>query len=310
MPVLSFLEIPRADMAGGEQDSFELFARDFLSILGYDIESGPDRGPDGGRDLVALETRVGVAGTTTVRWLVSCKHKAYSGNSVTLDDEKDILDRVTANQCEGFIGFYSTLPSSSLTKKLEGLKRSSDIQYQFFDRERIETELLRSSDGFTLAERYFKVSFNVWNQENPSPANLFADQHSLFCRYCQKDLLNPKSGIVVVWTRTDRDENGIRRGAAITEVYWCCKGECDRTLASSRRGQNEVDQWQDIPDLCIPTLYLRRYATLIDEMHGGIKVQKDALDAIRQLMIVLFPFVCRAQTTKENERVGLLFSLP
>jgi len=45
MPILDFLEIPRADVASGEQDCFELFARDFLSVFGYTIVSGPVGAP-------------------------------------------------------------------------------------------------------------------------------------------------------------------------------------------------------------------------------------------------------------------------
>ncbi len=309
MPILDFLEIPRADVASGEQDCFELFARDFLSVFGYTIVSGPDRGADGGRDIVALETRSGIAGETMVRWLVSCKHKAHSGNSVTLHDETDILDRVTTNQCQGFIGFYSTLPSSSLTRKLEGLKAQSGIEFQLFDRERIESDLLTRTDGCKLAKRYFRISFSAWSRENPEPADLFEDQDSIFCEYCQKDLLKPKSG-VVVWRSFNRDENENWIGEEITDVYWCCKGECDKTLRASHHQANHVDRWQDIPDLCIPTLYLRRVAMLMDQLHRGVRFQDRALEKMKELLITLFPFICREQTTKENERTALLFSLP
>jgi len=310
MPILDFLEIPRADVASGEQDCFELFARDFLSVLGYTIVSGPDRGADGGRDIIALETRSGVAGETMIRWLVSCKHKAYSGNSVTLDDERDILDRVTANQCQGFIGFYSTLPSSSLTRKLEGLKAQSGIEFQVFDRERIELDLLTRTDGFKLAKRYFKTSFSTWSRENPEPAVLFADQNSLFCKYCEKDLLDPKSGIVVVWRRFDRDESENLIEKEITDVYWCCKGECDKILAANQRQPDYLDGWEDIPDLCIPTLYLRWIAALMNQQHRGIRFRDQALEKMKELLIILFPYVCRDQTTKEKERIGRLLMIP
>lgn len=308
MPVLDFQEIPRADVASGEQDAFELFARDFLSFVGYKLVSGPDRGPDGGRDMIALETRSGVGGETVIRWLVSCKHKAHSRRSVTIEDERDIQDRATANNCGGFIGFYSTLPSSALTRKLEGLKASSGIEFQLFDRERIESELLTRTDGFNLARRYFKTSFSAWSLENPQPVDMFADQKSLLCEYCQKDLLRPKSGMVVVWTAFDRDENENMIWKEITDVYWCCKGECDKALAGCRINQQE--QWQDVSDLCIPAFYLRRVARFMDEIHKGVKFRNEALEKMRELLITLFPFVCRNQTASENERIALLFSLP
>ena len=48
MAVLDFKEIPKAHKVSGLQDTFELFARDFLSFIGYKILTDPDRGADGG----------------------------------------------------------------------------------------------------------------------------------------------------------------------------------------------------------------------------------------------------------------------
>ncbi|MFL9576221.1 restriction endonuclease [Acinetobacter baumannii] len=156
MPVLNFKEIPEAHKATGLQDTFELFARDFLSFLGYKIISAPNRGADGGADLIIEEKRTGIGGETNIRWLVSCKHKAHSGNSVPPKDDENIIDRVAANKCQGFIGFYSTLPSSGLTGILEGVK--DRIEYQTYDRERIEKELLHSARGLEICERFFPIS--------------------------------------------------------------------------------------------------------------------------------------------------------
>ena len=167
MPQLDFKEIPQANLAGGEQDTFELFAREFLELFGFKALSGPDRGSDLGRDLVVQETRTGVAGETIVRWLVSCKHKAHSGQSVGLGDEPDILDRVQVHNCSGFIGCYSTIPSSSLTQKLEALKTNTpSFDFQIFDREKIESIILRTGPGQGIAQRYFPSSFTKWGEEN------------------------------------------------------------------------------------------------------------------------------------------------
>jgi len=161
MALLDFKEIPRANDASGRQDSFELFARDFLKYRGYSVVSGPDRGTDAGRDLIVLESRVGVGGETKIRWLVSCKHKAHSGRSVTLNDELDIYDRMNNHQCGGFIGFYSTVPASGLHGKLEGIKNSYKIDLQIYDSERIESELLETLEGQRLAKRFFPRSLTI-----------------------------------------------------------------------------------------------------------------------------------------------------
>jgi hypothetical protein len=118
---LDFKEVPEAHVLDGKQDTFELLARDFFASLGFEIDDGPDRGQDGGRDLLITERREGLLGTTNKRWLVSCKHKAHSANSVTATDETDIADRVKAHRADGFIGFYSAVISTPLSRKLDKL---------------------------------------------------------------------------------------------------------------------------------------------------------------------------------------------
>ena len=43
--VLNFTEIPQANLGGGLQGTFELFTRDFLEDIGFEILQNPDRGP-------------------------------------------------------------------------------------------------------------------------------------------------------------------------------------------------------------------------------------------------------------------------
>ena len=110
MPCIDFREIPEAHVASGNQDSFELFARDFLTeILNFKILSEPSRGADGGKDILAEEIQFGTLSTNHTIWLISCKHKAHSGKSVTPDDEANISDRIEQFEADGFIGFYSPM---------------------------------------------------------------------------------------------------------------------------------------------------------------------------------------------------------
>ena len=155
MPILDFKEIPVAT-GGATRDQFELFAREFLDSIGFKIVTGPDRGADAGRDLVVEEIRAGVAGETRVRWLVSCKHKAHSGDSVTPDDERDIHDRVRTHNCTGFLAFYSTVPSSGLATKLNA--RDPAFEVLVYDQEKIERELL-TPRGCLLQKDFFLNHF-------------------------------------------------------------------------------------------------------------------------------------------------------
>ncbi|EMI55090.1 type I restriction endonuclease subunit R [Rhodopirellula sallentina] len=187
MPALDFKEIAQANKADGDQDQFEFFARDFLKHLGYEIIIEPSRGPDDGRDLVVEETRTGVGGKTQVRWLVSCKHNAHSKNqaAVGVDDEVDIEGRVRQHQCQGFIAFYSTLPSSGLMRKLESL----ECELQVFDREKIESSLLGDENGgLTLVERYFPLSAAEWRERKLRKRA--QDSQQEFCFFLPNQTMN------------------------------------------------------------------------------------------------------------------------
>jgi hypothetical protein len=305
MPVLDFKEIPEANAADGKQDSFELFARDFLQSLGYKILEGPDRGIDGGRDIIVLEVRKGVGGESHIRWLVSCKHKAFSGKAVSVDDELNILERVEQKKCQGFLGVYSTVPSAQLTARLEGLRAKTE--YLVLDQERIEGSLLSSVSGLKLAQRYFPKSFDKWKVENPRPAKVFSDQATLECEYCGKDLLNPKDGIIVMWHTMPDEYTYTKR---ITDTYWCCKGDCDRALQSSHRHVNVIDGWEDIPDVCIPLVYIKWVMTILNEHHRGDVYSEPAFDKMKQFLLTLYPYVARESTGAEKDRLKNLFQIP
>ena len=167
MAALDLTEIPSAQ-SGPERDRFELFARDFLVAEGFRIVEHPDRGADGGRDIVVEEDRLGPGGANVVRWLVSCKHKAHSGASVTPGDEQNIRDRLGTHRCHGFVAFYSTLPSSGLGQTLGALRPSHE--YLQLDGEAIERKLLDNPRGRVLAARYMPKSFSRWVQASQAAA--------------------------------------------------------------------------------------------------------------------------------------------
>ena len=303
MAILDFREIPEAHLASGEQDRFEMFARDFLEYLGYRILSSPARGADGGKDLIVEERRVGVGGETLVKWLVSCKHKAHSGESVKPSDDSNIRDRVEANGCRGFIGFYSTLPSSGLSSNISGL--SGLIETQIFDKEKIESKLIGSAKGLELAQRYFPESIKKWQIDNPTPVKIFAEEPKLQCAYCHKDLLNPDlSGIIVLWERVQKDYE--KEPQYYEDIYWCCKGHCDKSLSASRKGRGWIDGWEDIPDLIIPHVFIKWVTVSLNELKDGCQYSEEAFKKFKHFLLNIYPFVTRDLTSKEKERVETL----
>lgn len=306
MPILDFREIPTA-ASGPTRDQFELFAREFLDFLGLKLLVGPDRGADAGRDLIVEELRTGIAGETRVKWLVSCKHKAHSGAAVSPDDEPDIHDRVRTHGCDGFLGFYSTVPSAGLGAKLHA--PGLPFEVQVFEAEKIERQLLLSREGEQLAKRFFPASLQKWKKEHPVPAKLFSEDPELSCAYCGKSLFQPKAnGIVVIWTRTGRKEE--RSNERTERVYWCCKGNCDAMLSRRYGGDGITDGWEDISDLIIPVIYIRWVMTTLNEFHRGMTYSDEALEGMKTLLVHLFPLISRELTTEEKERVRTLSMIP
>lgn len=309
MPVLDFKEIPEAHKATGHQDTFELFARDFLFFMGYKIISPPDRGADGGADLIIEEKRTGVGGETIVRWLVSCKHKAHSGKSVNQFDDGNVLDRVSSKKCHGFIGFYSTLSSSGLSGVLEGIR--DRIEVQIYDRELIEKELLHSARGLDIAERYFPKSLVAWKTNNPEPAKIFADEPSLKCKVCRKELLDQEDkGVITLWQRIRT--NYEKEPECFEHVFWTCRGNCDRALSQYIRSRNKglIDGWEDIGDVMIPIVFIKWVISIINKLHNGVVYSDEALNQLKEFLLNVYPFACRHLTDKEKERVQSLMMIP
>ncbi len=307
MSGLDFKEIPEAHKGSGLQDTFELLARDFFEFLNYKILIEPSRGADGGKDLVLEESRIGVGGETKYKWLVSCKHKVFSGTSVNNGDEKDILDRVQTNNCSGFIGFYSTLPSSALVTKLESLKNK--IEYQIFDSRKIEKELLSSTKGIELAKRYFPKSINKLIKENPKPSQILTEEVKIKCEKCNKELLSyDTNGIITFW-KTYTDESHFE-GEKIADIYFACKGYCDRSLEVEYRKKYSFGGWDDISDILIPTFYLKWVMSILGSIKRKDEFSEKAMEKLRQFMFGTFPYISRKLTSKEEDRVQSLMFLP
>ena len=301
--LLNFKEIPQANTGNGDQDTFELFARDFLEILGYEILQHPDRGADGKKDLIINEVRHGISGKTNIKWLVSCKHHAHSGKSVSDTDEPNITDRVSVHECDGFLGFYSTLPATSLGKNFEGLKKK--IAIEAFDRERIEKILLESPEGLRLASRNFPVSFENYRIENPKPAKIFSDDSSIHCEYCNEDLLNTKTGIFVTMRKPTNWESEEHKTNPYEKAYFSCKGECDYIL-KSRYMQNGIliDEWSDITDFLSPTTYIKKQMAWMNSFQKEKEEMTDEVfDKLKKLFLNTYPYISREQTTEEKEKV-------
>ena len=308
--ILDFKEMPQANGGDGMQDAFELFARDFLEVLGYKILHNPDRGADGKKDLIVREARQGISGISYIEWLVSCKHYAHSGNSVSDTNEQNIRDRVETHNCNGFMGFYSTIPAVSLSNNLNGLRNK--IEFQIFDREKIEKTLLGSLEGIKLANRYFPISYGKYVIENPKPAKIFSDELEINCEYCGKNLLETKFGIFAILREfldftidelSKLEEKEFPKNKYL-KAYFSCKGECDYILKNKYLQQGHyIDEWCDILNYLHPTRYIKKMMAWLNSLNDGEHVENAAFDKLKKLMLYTFPYISREQTTEEKEMV-------
>lgn len=309
MPVINFKEISEATASSGTtglRDTFELFAREFLAHIGFTITSQPSRGPDAGKDLIVEEKRSGVGGETIVRWLVSCKHYATSGKAVGVEDETNIVERVQQHQCDGFLGFYSTLASTALITRLEGLKQIASTVY---DCELIERNLLGSADGIHLAKRFFPESIKLWSSTVRKPATILADSPKLLCDVTGTNLLDPEpQGIIAlgrVWPPAEDKPH-----THYEDVYWCLKGRADQTMNARFEAQGLMTEWEDIPDLLIPTKYLQWCVASMNQLRSGVTYSDRAYKKLITFLITIFPYVARDLTPEERERISFLRMIP
>ncbi|EKB1967770.1 hypothetical protein ACXIUK_22670 [Vibrio parahaemolyticus] len=199
---IDFKEIPQANISNGDQDAFELFARDLLEALGFNIIKGPARGSDDRKDLIVSELRHGRFGSSEVRYLVSCKHFAHGkqeNRSVGNSQEPDIIGRLRNNGCKGFIGFYSTIASEALTREFEDSRRNNPgelLEYQIFDKAKIVDFLHENDKTMALYKRYFPYSFKLnWSEDIDS--NLYARKPTISCVGCGSDIIENMSGQVI-----------------------------------------------------------------------------------------------------------------
>lgn len=294
--ILDFKEIPQANTGSGLQDTFELFSRDFLAFLGYRIVQDPDRGADGKKDLIVDEVISGITSEYTIRWLVSCKHYAHSGNAVKDSDEINIAGRLKQHHCDGFMGIYSTLAATSLSGLLQG-----EEKFVIFDHEKIESYLLNSLAGHKVASRYFPKSFANYLIEYPTPAKIFNEETELRCDCCGKNLLlEGEHGNYVMLKEVG--EGGLSK--EYKNMYFACSGQCDHSLeARFRKSHLYYCGWESIDELCNPSIWLIRFMAFVNGIHKDQDMSEVAFEKMKRLFINTYPYVARHLTQKEKTRV-------
>lgn len=205
MIMVDFTEIPSSNNFNGKQDLFELFACSFLESLGFKIISGPNRGPDDGIDILISEP-TGITNCDTL-WIVSVKHYAHSAKSIGVRDELDITDRVNQAGAEGFLAFYSTIPSAALERKLIILRKEGKIKkYYIYDSRKISHALTTDNRLISVLSDYFPKSYKMLKAEQNN-------NRLLLSAWTGMNMSTEKKVPIEVNNFVDMDENGIYRVA-------------------------------------------------------------------------------------------------
>lgn len=302
--ILDFTEISQGNIANGKQDTFEMFARDFFLELGFNILEGPDRGADNGRDLIIEEKRKGIVGETNFKWLVSCKHFAHSGNSVTPQNEFNINDRIISNNADGFIGFYSTLPSAGLQVNLKKISET-----KIFDSKLIE-KIIFENDMRNITQRYFPKSLEEYEAKEHKISNVLDEYSPLNCGCCNKDLLEKDiQGLNLICFIENYDENGI---CHVSDIYWSCKDECDESIRVTYE-QNGFNSgaWEDISDLIIPTKFIEWICAILNNIKDGDIIFSDqAFEKLKYFIISISQLALKNTTEEKKDRIRFLRKFP
>jgi hypothetical protein len=278
-------------------DTWELFARDFLAELGFVIEIGPGRGPDAGRDLLVSEQLKGTLHTTKFTWLVSCKHFAGSGKSVGTEHETNITDRLEQHSSDGFLGFYSTLPSSALISRLQEYQQQGRLKAcMVFDAKKIESHFITS--GFSkLALRYFPQSYG---QLRPIQ-QLLGEIVELHCDECGANILTrsvrDRARANLVWATP------MQGGVEYRELFVVCKGQCDERLQEKLLARGCTSGWEEVDDLMNPLLFLKNMLTYMNQLREDPrKVSDDVHKRMKEIYVALAQRTLREITKEDTER--------
>lgn len=98
------------------------------------------------------------------------------------------------------------------------------------------------------------------------------------CSLCGKDVIDSHGLIVFV--------KGIQPGK-ITDVYACCRGNCEIALNEARVGQDEIDFSIEISDISSPEKFYQVVTGFMDRLYEGLKIDPAAYRKLRSMMDIM-----------------------
>lgn len=170
--MIDYCELPKDGVR------FEQLVRELLIREDFDVR-WTGVGPDGGRDLLLVESTAGPLAPFERTWIVSCKHFAHSGGSVGVNDlDRSVIDSCKAVGASGFLLACSTQASSALLTRFREIEQSSGITCRTWDGVEIEKRLMKPRT-FSLIHIFFpKSSANIpWSVFNAGSPSFWCGSH-------------------------------------------------------------------------------------------------------------------------------------
>ncbi len=137
--------------------------------------------------------------------------------------------------------------------------------------------------------------------------NATACQHSEGCSEC------PTGPIAGRLPCHDPVQSRLEQGDDIVDVHWCCKGRCDSVLKrrmETKYGRNVIDGWEDLSDMCIPLIYLRRTMAFLNGFQNGDRWSAEAFQKLKRMLITIYQHVARDASAGERQRIQRLLRIP
>ncbi len=132
---------------------FEFFVEAVLQDKGFMIDTRPARGPDGGRDIVAVQRFTDLLGTEhEERILVQCKHYAHSRKAVS--SVGDFRTALSQHQCQR----YLLVTSTTATENLQAAFRAHVLDERY-PTERADYWTVSDLVGFVNASKRLREQF-------------------------------------------------------------------------------------------------------------------------------------------------------
>jgi hypothetical protein len=154
-------------------EDFEFLCEALLRAKKFTIESRPARGPDGGKDILAVRDVTDDMGIVhRERWLVECKHLGESNRSVVEGDVGSIELRMKRHNANRYLLVASTIVSETVKEQLKALSedQSSPRMATFW----AKNDLLKWLRDFPDVRDRFLVS---WEKEAREAALLLNNHY-------------------------------------------------------------------------------------------------------------------------------------